>query len=180
MDPITAAAVIQGGTQLVSGAIGGKGSGKAAKAQKQATDQALAYQREQDAKAEARQREIDAKEEARWNAEQAKLDRQEAEYEARMAPYRALRGSLAAQQGDRLGLNIGSLAGMSGRSGGQRPAPGQMSSSGRGGTIAELAGYQPPPTVSQGAIAPPVEGITIADLMNGTWGAKPAEMRRMV
>lgn len=157
-------AAITAGSQLAGAALGSKGASKAAKTQKQASDAAIAYQREQDAKAEARQKEIDAKQEAQWNAEQARLE-----------PYRQARAALLAQQGARLGLNLGALGGAPGSS--AAPAAGFRAvasnsgyTSGKPRTIADLAGLsQDAGDINPGVQAP--EPMTIADLMQG-WGAK--------
>lgn len=154
---------IAGAAGVGSAVIASKSAGKAAKTQKQSSDAAIAYQREQDAKAEARQKEIDAKQEAQWNAEQARLE-----------PYRQARAALLAQQGARLGLNIGSLGGAP-----SAPSPGfGMGSSGMGSTsgkprtIADLAGIpQEVETIHPGVQAP--NPMTIGDLMAG-WNQRRA------
>lgn len=166
MPPAVAAAAVTAGGALAGSAVASHSAGKAAKSQKQASDAAIAYQREQDAKAEARQREIDAKEEARWNAMQAQQE-----------PYVQARAALLAQQGARLGLNLGSLGGAP-RSSSAAPAVGFGASSGTGyasgkpRTIADLAGIpQEVETIHPGVQAP--NPMTIGDIMAG-WNQRRA------
>lgn len=152
MDPVTAGALIQGGTQLVGGALGSKGANRAAKTQQQTADKAMAYQREMDAKEEARYREQEAKLEAQWNAEQARL-----------APYRQAAESLLGQNANRLGIAFTPSSQSR-----QMPAGWAPSTSGKSRTLSSLAGtgYVPP-----GMEAPVLEApkLSLSDILNNRW-----------
>ena len=151
---------IQGGAALASAAIGGKGNSAANKTMAKGQADALAWAKEQDAMERARQKEIDAKMEAQWNAEQARL-----------APLRALKQSLAQKTAGRLGLDLGAFGGSSGPS---SMPPGWQPGAAQGNTIASLAGYRP--QTAEMPVEDPIEvapgQLTIQDIMAGTWGSQ--------
>lgn len=142
---------------------------KAAIAQTKANDEALAYQKEQDAKAEARQaeidarqREIEAKAEAAWNAEQARL-----------APLRALKQSLADATAGRMGLQMD----LSGISDAKPYSPGASGSVSPLSTLSSLSGTG---TRASSAALPDTTGLSeedpyttsavrLADIARGGW-----------
>ena len=160
MPPAVAAAAITAGAALGAGALSSRANNKANKTQAQGNADALAWAKEQDAMERARQKEIDTKMEAQWNAEQARL-----------APLRALKQSLAQKTAGRLGLDLGALGGASAPS---SMPPGWQPGAAQGNTIASLAGYRPQtaemPVEDTIAVAP--GQLTIQDIMAGSWGSQ--------
>ena len=101
IDPVTAAALIQGGSQIVSGGLGSKGNRRAVQTQDAASRRAEAIAIDNEKR---RREEYDRKE---------AMDRaQHDAVEARDAPFRAAREALLRQNSGRLGLSLGQLGGM--------------------------------------------------------------------
>lgn len=152
--PLVAAAAINAGAQLASGALGNKGASRAAKTQQESAREAMAYQREMDAKEEARYKEQEAKLEAQWNAEQARL-----------APYRQAAEALLGQNAGRLGLAFTPSSQPRTMPAGWTPGAVQKPR-----TLSSLAGtgYVPPDVQATGMEAPK---LTLNDILNTRWGS---------
>ena len=152
MDPVTASALISGGTQLVGGALNGKGNSKAIRTQDAAARraEAIAIDNEKRRREEYDRGEAMAK--AQWDAEQARL-----------APRRKLQDGLLGSAAARWGMNIGDLGGA--RQAAAYPGPGAATPtmSDLGGRV--QGGYVPPGLEVQ---APP--RLSIADIAN--WGSQ--------
>lgn len=152
MDPVTASAIIQGGSQVVGGLAGKHGAGKAAELQYRSAQDALAFEREQEATRKAEYEKQQAALKAQWDAEQARRE-----------PYRQAAAALLAKEGGRLGLgDIAKMARPATMPEGWTPATGATSSS-VPATLGGLASYQQGMPASA-MVAPPQ--LTLANLAN--------------
>lgn len=147
MNPAIAAAVIQGGTQLVGGAMNGKGNSRAVRAQTAASDKALAFSQDN----EKRRRE-------EYDRAEALAKAQHDAIQAREAPYYAAKEALMRQAAGRMGLSIGEMGSRAPSPYGGPSAP-SLTDRKTPRTLSEMAGtgYIPPddpmaPTASIGNI----------------------------
>lgn len=153
MGPVVAEALVQGGAQLVGGALNGKANKKAMQIQDQASKRAEAIAIDNEKRRREEYDRAEALSKSQWDAEQARLE-----------PLRNAQNGLLGQASGRLGLNIGqigarpyqSLSGASANSGVSQPR-----------TLAQLAGSgYVPPGLPEVQAAPK---LTIADIAN--WGS---------
>lgn len=128
MDPVTASALISGGTQLVGGALNGKGNKRAVETQDAAARRAEAIAIDNEKRRREEYDRAEALQKAQHDAEQA-----------RRAPYEAAKNALLQQNAGRMGLSLGEMG---------RGAPMSYATSSKGTprTLASLAGsgYIPP------------------------------------
>jgi len=156
MPPVVAAAAITAGAGLGAAALSSHGNSQANKTNARAAEQALEQEKLAAAEDKRRYDEQQAALKAQWEAKQAER-----------APYRQAALNLLRQQGGRLGLGDVGMAEAPAMPAGWNPNASPVPTS-QARTLSSYAGLQTPEEAPVPLQAPK---LTLADIMNGSWGA---------